>query len=502
METQERIKHFEKEERERIEAFAKELKNVLQLFDPEKIPTRNTSVYSRETLRTYLKNPATENNNKNLRKLSNYLYTISHVYRRMINYKAHQINCKVWNAYPIVSLIEDNDEEAILKEYERTVNIVTNMHMETQIYKLMLQAWKNGITYGYVYGDPEKDGSFYIHLLDPDYCKVSCASFDSGVLGFLFDMSFFNGNEEQLQYYDKEFERLYNEFKKDNVRWKQLPIERTICIKIDPDNLDYAIPPMSGLLESIISITDLQAAQDEIDSLQNYKLVWGKLDTIQGTSNPDDFAVNLDLALAFMKKLGAELPNNVSFGLSPMDLDIIDFDTNNTGDTNILSKAYSNLIESNGSIVLNSNKITNSTAFKMAMRVECQDAMAPVTQINAWLRSYLKYNHKIESIEVEYSDISPYFMDDEIEKYTKLAGLSLPVKMELASMVRANPRKSIGIDFLERQLLGLGTTRWINPLVSANTQSALPGEEGRPASPESALGDEGVASRDQNKNEN
>ena len=501
METKDRIKHFEQEELERRKAFAKELKNALQLFDPEKIPTRNTSTYSRETLRTYLKNPATDSNNKNLRKLSNYLYTISHVYRRMINYKAHQINCKTWSAYPIVSMVENNDEEAILKEYERTVNIVTNMHMETQIFKLMLQAWKNGITYGYVYGDPEKDGSFYIHLLDPDYCKVNCASFDSGVLGFLFDMSYFNGNEEQLEYYDKEFTTLYNQFKKDNIRWKQLPIERTVCFKIDLDNIDYAIPPLSGLLESIISITDLQAAQDEIDSLQNYKLVWGKLDTISGTSNPDDFAVNLDLALAFMKKLGMELPDNVSYGLSPMDLDIIDFKANDASDTNVLSKAYSNLIESNGSIVLNSNKITNSTAFKMAMKVECEDAMKPVTQINAWLRLYLKYNHKVETIAVEYSDISPYFMDDEIEKYSKLAGLGLPVKTELASMIRANPQKSFGMDFLERQLLKLGTERWNNPLVSSNTQSAQTGSEGRPESEEGDLTDEGVETRDQDKNE-
>ena len=314
-------------------------------------------------------------------------------------------------------------------------------------------------------------------------------------------MSYFNGNEEQLEYYDKEFTTLYNQFKKDNIRWKQLPIERTICVKIDLDNMDYAIPPLSGLLESIISITDLQAAQDEIDSLQNYKLVWGKLDTISGTSNPDDFAVNLDLALAFMKKLGLELPDNVSYGLSPMDLDIIDFKTNDASDTNVLSKAYSNLIESNGSIVLNSNKITNSTAFKMAMKVECEDAMKPVTQINAWLRLYLKYNHKVETIAVEYSDISPYFMDDEIEKYTKLAGLGLPVKTELASMIRANPQKSFGMDFLERQLLKLGTERWNNPLVSSNTQSAQVDSEGRPTSDEGDLSDEGVATRDQDKNE-
>ena len=164
METKDRIGHFEKEEQEKIQAFAAQLKNLLQLFDPGKIPTRNTSTYSRETLRTYLRNPATDSNNKNLRKLSNYLYTISHVYRRMINYKANQINCKVWSAYPIVNMVDENDEESILREYDRVTKIVNNMHMDTQINKVMLQAWKNGISYGYTYGDPEKEGSFYIHL--------------------------------------------------------------------------------------------------------------------------------------------------------------------------------------------------------------------------------------------------------------------------------------------------------------------------------------------------
>jgi hypothetical protein len=137
----------------------------------------------------------------------------------------------------------------------------------------------------------------------------------------------------------------------------------------------------------------------------------------------------------------------------------------------------------------------------MAMRVECEDAMKPVTQINAWLKLYLKYNHKVETVAVEYSDISPYFMDDEIEKYSKLAGLGLPVKTELASMIRANPQKSFGMDFLERQLLKLGTERWINPLVSTNTQSAVT-TEGRPTSDEGDLSDEGVATRDKNKNDN
>lgn len=500
MNTQEQIQKLQEDEDKRRRAeFASELKNALQLFDPENPPTRTTSIYSRANLRTYLQNPATDSNNKNLRKLSNYLYTVSHVYRRMVNFKAHQINCKAWSAYPIVSMVEENDEESILREYERVVNIVKAMHMETQIYKMMLQAWKNGITYGYTYGDPEGEGTFYIHLLDPDYCKVSCASYDHGVLGFLFDMSYFRGNEDMLEYYDKEFTTLYNQFQNDNIRWKQLPIERTVCIKIDPDNLDYAMPPLSGLMEQIIALTDLQAAQAETDAMQNYKMVWGKLDTISGTKSPDDFAVDLDLALAFMKKVNAALPDNVAYALSPLDLNTIEFNSNDASDTNTLSKAYSNLIEANGSIVLNSNRITNSTAFKMAMLAECEDAMAPITQLNAWLKLYLKYNHNVETVVAEFSDISPYFMDDEIEKFSKLAGLGLPIKTELASMVKANPQKSYGMDFLERQLLGLGLEKWNNPLVSSNTQSA-DGETGAPEKPESELSDEGVNDRDQDKN--
>lgn len=504
MDTNKQIHSLEEEEKDKRAAFAAELKNALQFFDPEKPPSRNTSTYSRESLRTYLRNPATDANNKNLRKLSNYLYTVSHVYRRMINYKAHQINCKTWTAYPVVNMIENNDDEAILKEYERVVNIVTNMHMETQIYKLMLSLWKNGVVFGYIYGNPESDGSFYIHVLDPDYCKISCASYDNGVLGFLFDVTYFNSHTEQLEYYDKEFDKLYKEYQNDNIKWKQLPIERTICLKVDTDNLDYAIPPLSGLLEQIISLTDLQAAQDEIDSLQNYKMVWGKLDTISGTKSPDDFSVDLDLALAFMKKIDAALPDNVAYALSPLDLDTIEFKDNDASDSNVLSKAYSNVIESNGSIIMNSNKITNSTAFKLAMKVECEDAMAPTAQLNAWLKFYLKYNHNNEIVNVEYSDISPYFMNDEIEKYTKLAGFGLPLKTKLASMMNVNPQAQYGYDFLERQLLGLSINRWNNPLVSSAVQSGNPSDsEGAPTAEEKGeeLSPEGEASRDKDTNQ-
>ena len=70
MDTNKQIHSLENEEKKKRAAFASELKNALQFFDPERPPNKITSTYSRESLRTYLRNPATDANNKNLRKLS------------------------------------------------------------------------------------------------------------------------------------------------------------------------------------------------------------------------------------------------------------------------------------------------------------------------------------------------------------------------------------------------------------------------------------------------
>jgi hypothetical protein len=126
--------------------------------------------------------------------------------------------------------------------------------------------------------------------------------------------------------------------------------------------------------------------------------------------------------------------------------------------------------------------------------------MSLIPQLNAWLKFYLKANHNVETVAAEFSDISPYFLDDEIEKYIKAGGLGLPIKTELASMMKANPQKSFGMDFLERQLLKIGTERWNNPLVSSNTQSGIGNEGGAPEKADGDLTDEGVEDRDQNKN--
>ena len=497
----ERIEKLSREEKNRA-AFAA-LQDAISLLDLTKNKSITYNTYSRDSLRTYLKNPATESNQKNLRKLSNYLYTVSHVYRRLINFKAYQITCKSWTVYPDIPLTEEPDQDSILQNYERVTKYVRNMDMKSQILKCMLQAWKNDVVYGFCYGDPEKDESFFIHLLDPDYCKISSQQYYRGVLNFAFDCSFFDSgnNAYYLDVYDPIFKQLYNKYKNDNTqRWAELPIENTFCLKINIDNLDYPIPPLSGLLEDIINLEDLQSVQNLKDEMEAYKLIYAKIDTISGTKDVDDFEIDLDLATAFYDKLKAALPDNVALAMSPMKLDSIDFKSNDAEDTNIISKAYENIINANGGIVLNQNKITNSTSFKLALQFDSMDAVAPVEQINAWANLWI-LNHLGETgMVVEFSDVSPYFIDDRIDKLLKAAQYSIPCKMELASLIGANPAKERGMSYLEK-VLEIGTQSWNQPLISSNIQSGMSengdGSEGRAKTenPED-LTDEGENTRD------
>ena len=499
----ERIEMLSREEKNRA-AYAA-VKDALALIDLTQNKSVTYNTYSRDNLRSYLKNPASESNQKNLRKLSNYLYTVSHVYRRLVNFKAYQIQLKSWTVYPDIPLTEEPDQDTILQNYDRVIKYVRNMDMKSQILKCMLQAWKNDVVYGFCYGDPEKDGEFFVHLLDPDYCKISSQHYYHGVLGFAFDFSFFNGsNSYYLDIYDTIFKKMYNKYQSDSsLRWQELPIENTFCLKINIDNLDYPIPPLSGLLEDIINLEDLQSVQNLKDEMEAYKLIYAKIDTLSGTKDVDDFEIDLDLANAFYQKLQDALPDNVALAMSPMKLDSIDFKSNDAEDSNIISKAYENIINANGGIVLNQNKITNSTSFKLALQFDSMDAVAPIEQVNEWINLWIR-NHLGETgMIVEFDDTSPYFVNDKIDQLLKASQYGIPVKLQLSSLINTNPVKERGMSFMEKAL-GLTTTSWNKPLVSSNVQSGISengdGSDGRPLK-NGPLSDEGEATRDDEKND-
>lgn len=494
---QERIAALQKDEISRAKFAA--VKDVLQLIDLTSSKTQSYTVYSKDNLRTYLQNPSTEANQKNLRNLSEFLYTVSHVYRRLVLNKANQFDAKSYIVYP---RLNDNGEveESSYQNYIKTSNYVQGMHLDTQIRKCLIKAWLDDVVYGFCYGNPEED-NFFIHILNPDYCKISSVDYYSGKINFAFNFSFFDGsNSFYLDGYDPIFNKMYNSYKSDSkLRWQELPQEKTFCLKINEENLDYPIPPFSGMFNSLIDLVDLSQIQAVKDELSAYKLIWAKIPTISGSKEVDDFAVDLELANQFYQKLQGIIPDGIALGLSPLDLNDINFEANAAEDTNVVNKAYQNLIEANGDIVLNSNKITNSESFKRAMMVESATAMSVVHQFNTFVNFYIKNNLGIEDVIVEFSDVSKYFKDDKIDQLLKLGGYGVPIKNQLISLLGISPAQARSLEYLEDKI-GLAKTKWVSPLVSSNVQSGNidngDGSDGRPKKDDSEIGSDGVATRD------
>lgn len=494
---QERIAALQKEEKNRARFAA--VKDVLQLIDLTTSKTQSYTVYSKDNLRTYLQNPSTEANQKNLRNLSEFLYTVSHVYRRLVLNKANQFDAKSYIVYP--KLNDNGDvEESSYQNYIKTSNYVQGMHLDTQVRKCLIKAWLDDVVYGFCYGEPEND-NFFIHILNPDYCKISSVDYYSGKINFAFNFSFFDGsNSFYLDVYDPIFNKMYNSYKSDSkLRWQELPPEKTFCLKINEENLDYPIPPFSGMFNSLIDLVDLSQIQAVKDELSAYKLIWAKIPTISGSKEVDDFAVDLELANQFYQKLQGIIPDGIALGLSPLDLNDINFEANAAEDTNVVNKAYQNLIEANGDIVLNSNKITNSESFKRAMMVESATAMSVVHQFNTFVNFYIKNNLGIEDVIVEFSDVSKYFKDDKIDQLLKLGGYGVPIKNQLISLLGISPAQARSLEYLEDKI-GLAKTKWVSPLVSSNVQSGNidngDGSDGRPKKDDSEIGSDGVATRD------
>ena len=494
---QERIAALQKDEISRAKFAA--VKDVLQLIDLTSSKTQSYTVYSKDNLRTYLQNPSTEANQKNLRNLSEFLYTVSHVYRRLVLNKANQFDAKSYIVYP--KLNDNGDvEESSYQNYIKTSNYVQGMHLDTQVRKCLIKAWLDDVVYGFCYGEPEND-NFFIHILNPDYCKISSVDYYSGKINFAFNFSFFDGsNSFYLDVYDPIFNKMYNSYKSDSkLRWQELPPEKTFCLKINEENLDYPIPPFSGMFNSLIDLVDLSQIQAVKDELSAYKLIWAKIPTISGSKEVDDFAVDLELANQFYQKLQGIIPDGIALGLSPLDLNDINFEANAAEDTNVVNKAYQNLIEANGDIVLNSNKITNSESFKRAMMVESATAMSVVHQFNTFVNFYIKNNIGIEDVIVEFSDVSKYFKDDKIDQLLKLGGYGVPIKNQLISLLGISPAQARSLEYLEDKI-GLAKTKWVSPLVSSNVQSSNidngDGSDGRPKKDDSEIGSDGVATRD------
>lgn len=485
------------------EAYAKLLfesaQNALKLLDLSKTETRTFSTFSKDKLRSYMKNPFA--NIGNLRALSRFLCRLSYPYRRLILYNAEMIDLSALSVVPKIDFLKSLNLKGIKKDYFTTLKKIEQMNMEVEILKLAIVAWREDAVFGYIYDD---DQNFYIQLLDGDYCKIS--SVEGGKLNFAYDFSYFRSHSTDLEYWDPEFSQKYNTFTADpNERWQELDPEKTICFKVNIDDLTLSLPPFLALFEQIIDLIDLQSLQSVKDELSIYKLLVLRLETLAGATLPDDFSVDPDTAIDYYKRLCAELPDSVAAILSPVKIDTVEFKGNTTEDVDMISNSMSNLFKnSGGSQILNNGNATGTTAFTALIKADTASALKSLLpQIETWMNYYLTIRLGENHSTVKYMDVS-YLTKQEKKKELLTSGqYGVPVKLALAALDGFSPLETLSLQVLENDVLELDKV-WI-PLMSSHTQSGTPTEGtdpligGRP--PSDDLSDEGEATKEGNKND-
>ena len=173
---------------EQMKQFAKAADEILQLVDLTSNSTKTWTVFNKESLRTYLQNPYASSSQSSLRNLSKFLYTLSFPLRRIVNYFASLPDFSAYKVNLDMNLVEDNDEESLLQDYENACRFVRKMNLTLNMFKLLVIAWREGIVYFQPYQDD--DGTMLFMPLDSQYCKVSSVGYN-GLLHVAFDFTFF-----------------------------------------------------------------------------------------------------------------------------------------------------------------------------------------------------------------------------------------------------------------------------------------------------------------------
>ena len=478
---------------QRNEIFA-QAKNALKLLDLTKTESRTFTVYNKDLLRQYLKNP--KSYESQLRDLSRFLYRYCYPYRRLCWYNAHMIDLKAASIIPRVDFTKEINEEKVLKTYYQTITETHRINLETEIFKCALVAWREDTVYGYIYDD-KTDGGFFAHVLDGKYCKVS--SMEDGILRYAFDFSYFRSHSSDLEYWDSEWQTKYNAYLKDtSLRWQELDPERQICFKVNIDDMTMDFPPYASLFESMIDLIDLQSIQSVKDELSIYKLLVARLQVLSGTKEPDDFEVDIDSAIEYYNNLVNTLPDQVAAILSPLPIEAIEFKGTDTSDTDSISNAIKNLFKNTGSSQVLDSEKSGSTIFNAQILCDTQMALSSILpQIERWMNKYLDYSIGEDHSFVRYLMVSPYTKDAKKESLLKSGQNGVPVKLVVSALDGFDPYETLGLDLLENKLLKLHEN-WI-PFSTSYTESADDG--GAPEKDVTELTDEGDSTREQDKND-
>lgn len=453
------VKQYEQKRQDA--AFKKSVEKIQRLVDSSDSFTRTSNYYTKQKLRDFLRYPT--RHSKDLRDLSRYLYYRSQVYRRLIQYNASMINLNYRSVVPLIDPMKEVNQEEQLKSFANTSRVLESMNLSLEFYKAYTIAWREDVFYGCAYHD--KTG-FFILPLDPDFCKIT-GIFKSGDLAFEMDMSYFDSRSKQLQMWGDPFVSMYRKYKSTMDKWQPLPDKNTVCLKVNIDDWELPLPPYMGLFDNLINLEDLADIMAIAERQQIDKMIVAEVPLKKNSDAVDDFAVDLNTAIAYYNKMIKNLPDYVSSIITPIPLDTIKFDRDQATDVSKLENATKSILTISGGIQTLCPP-EGTTAYTAAIRSDEEYAISsllPQTEsiINRLIAYQISHPAKVKLLEV-----TRYTKDEYKAQLIKDMNYGAPHILTLSSLAGFSEIETISMAHLQK---AVDVETLFKPLQTAATQS-------------------------------
>ena len=402
---------------------------------------------------------------------------------------------------PPFSLTEENDKDSILESYQSTLEILEKMNLQYEFLKVYCNCLIQDVFYGVVYFDENSDQktSMFFLPLPADYCRIQ-GIFPNGNFAFAMDMSYFKRNKELLEIWGEPFTSMQKEYEKTGVKYVLCPQEYSVCLKFRAEDTEMILPPFAGLFSALLGLQELEDIQAIASEQEIYKLLVATIPLINGADNPDEFAVNPQLAVDYFNKLVDALPNYTDAIITPIPIDYVSFnnDTVASDVTKVQNATKTVLNTAGGSQVLNSATINNSSSAEAALKLDTEFAISSLLpQTEMWVNYFISL-YVNNASRVKFFEVSTYTAKQFRQELLENASNGLPNKLAIASMSGFSELDTLSLNFLEEEILGLKNK--LVPLSTSYTQSGND-KSGTTEKDADQLSDEGQKTRDSGKND-
>lgn len=425
-------------------------------------PARFFRRFTKFDIIKFLENPY--RHRRELTDVVNYIYAASSHFRRLIQYFVSLSDL----SYVVLPYRVDPKKASVRivnNNYRRVLDFLSCMSIKTQFPKILTVCIREDVFYGTVLRTKD---NITIQQLPSRFCLVS--EIEGNVMNVTFDFSYFNMRPELLDYYPEEFRIKYeNIYLKDKLknRWIPLDSPNSFAIKCNVDIPEYPIPPFIGILREIYDLEDYKNMKLAKTAIENYALVTMKIPM----DDEGHWLLDFEKAKDFWSNLDSVLPEEVGSVLTPMDIDKVDFEKSNVGDSDTITDAEENLFSSAGvSSLLFSNPKASANALALSIKVDQALTFGVVKSIQDMVNRLIQAEPYGKNFKVEFLDVSPFNRKEAGDAYLKACQYGIPMISYYCASQGLGQTEMDSMSFLETEVLGL--QKMFKPLINSSNASA------------------------------